>query len=270
MIAAAVAARQSDLDEAEADAERARSAAAGLQRPPLDTDALRAPQRLLSQAHRLEAELGTRRDLLRSEEEQLAGLRSRSHEGGAEGRSTAVPPALIYGLALAGIAGIAAGVVLSGNSLWPGVGAGSVLFAVAIVLHFVSTSTPEPTGGRQRTEIWVTQPVGNRKAPRELSRGTREQLYISLRFGLIRNLGEQQECLPVIVDDVLVNFDPDRAARAAEAFAQLAETHQVLVLTCHSTTVERFLAAAPRAHILNLEGKEASFPVVAGGVPNDG
>jgi uncharacterized protein YhaN len=794
MTAAAVAARQSDLDEAEADAERARSAAAGLQRPPLDTDALRDQQRLLSQARRLEAELGTRRDLLRSEEEQLAGLRSRSHEGGAEARSAAVPPALIYGLALAGIAGIAAGVVLSGNILWPGVGAGSVLLAVAIVLHFVSTSTPsaspisydpvaqqeqrvktareqvaaaearlrdalrplvtatqappnldaveqeltaaqtalatwaeaqaairraeddvirrrrtheasrrsqeqaeqgrtealrgwgtwlvehgldpsattdrvldfvgaweraeaagitvaeaaakladagrslarngtvdeaalnaeeqaideaesalreweqrqaafraatedaaskrrllegatdtvaqaaaklaadqdawaawlqtvgldvsyqpdtvlemmhkldtvrerhavilqrrqaverskrtisryretlttalsllgesspgathadllgaaddligrydaavaarslrtqaeaeveratqdlarrthdldrtrrglgelleiggvadseafrrrareqaeqieaehartacllhlqtlsgpepawsayredlratepdtvperlqqltdelaalekernelleergridletkqlegdvraselraqradlveqlhsharewaglavakhlmerarqtyereaqpavirearsffsaitegrydniyvplEPTGGRQRTEIWATQPGGNRKAPRELSRGTREQLYISLRFGLIRNLGEQQERLPVIVDDVLVNFDPDRAARAAEAFAQLAETHQVLVLTCHSTTVERFLAAAPRAHILNLEGKEASFPVVAGGVPNDG
>src|SRR5215510_7456867 len=128
----------------------------------------------------------------------------------------------------------------------------------------------EPTGGRQRTEIWATQPGGNRKAPRELSRGTREQLYISLRFGLIRNLGEQQERLPVIVDDVLVNFDPDRAARAAEAFAQLAETHQVLVLTCHSTTVECFLAAAPRAHILNLERNEASFPVVAGGVPNDG
>ena len=123
----------------------------------------------------------------------------------------------------------------------------------------------EQTGGRQRTEIWATQPSGNRKAPRELSRGTREQLYLSLRFGLIRNLGEQQERLPVIVDDVLVNFDPDRAARAAKAFAQLAETHQVLVFTCHPTTAEHFLAAAPHARIINLEGRDAPLPVPAGG-----
>ena len=110
----------------------------------------------------------------------------------------------------------------------------------------------EQTSGRQRTEIWATQPGGNRKAPREMSRGTREQLYLSLRLGLIRNLGEQQERLPVIVDDVLVNFDPERAARAAEAFALLAQTHQVLVFTCHPTTVAQVLAAAPDARVINL------------------
>ena len=68
----------------------------------------------------------------------------------------------------------------------------------------------------------------------------------------------------MIVDDVLVNFDPERAARAAEAFALLAQTHQVLVFTCHPTTVAQVLAAAPDARVINLEGRETLLPVRAG------
>ncbi|MCX6021292.1 MAG: hypothetical protein NTZ05_06115, partial [Chloroflexi bacterium] len=55
-----------------------------------------------------------------------------------------------------------------------------------------------------------------RRTPEQLSRGAREQLYLSLRFGLIRELGQRSERLPVLVDDVLVNFDPERARRSAE------------------------------------------------------
>ena len=81
-------------------------------------------------------------------------------------------------------------------------------------------------------------------SPRELSRGTREQLYLALRFGLVREFGEHAERLPVVVDEVLVNFDPERARLAAEAFATLAETNQVLVFTCHPETVDLFAEAA--------------------------
>ncbi len=45
----------------------------------------------------------------------------------------------------------------------------------------------------------------------ELSRGTREQLYLSFRIALIRDFAGTKGPLPVIVDDILVNFDPDRA-----------------------------------------------------------
>ena len=82
------------------------------------------------------------------------------------------------------------------------------------------------------------------KQPQELSRGTREQLYLALRFGLVREFGEHAERLPVVVDEVLVNFDPERARLAAEAFATLAETNQVLVFTCHPETVDLFAEAA--------------------------
>ena len=38
------------------------------------------------------------------------------------------------------------------------------------------------------------------------------------------------------MDDILVNFDPDRAARAARSIEALAERQQVIYFTCHPTT----------------------------------
>ena len=101
--------------------------------------------------------------------------------------------------------------------------------------------------------ITVTDAAGANKRPDELSRGTREQLYLALRFGLIREFGEHAERLPVVVDEALVNFDPERARLAAESFAQLSETNQVLVFTCHPATAEMFAHAA-RAQVVDLSG----------------
>ena len=92
--------------------------------------------------------------------------------------------------------------------------------------------------------ITVTDAAGASKQPAELSRGTREQLYLALRFGLIREFGEHAERLPVVVDEALVNFDPERARLAAESFAQLSETNQVLVFTCHPATADMFAQSA--------------------------
>ena len=59
--------------------------------------------------------------------------------------------------------------------------------------------------------------------------------------------------LPVIMDDILVNFDPERAARAARVLAQAAAGdpatpgHQILFFTCHPETAQLLAAAAPEA-----------------------
>ena len=89
--------------------------------------------------------------------------------------------------------------------------------------------------------ITVTDAQGGSKLPAELSRGTREQLYLALRFGLILEFGEHAERLPIVVDEALVNFDPERAFLAAQAFTDLAETNQVLVFTCHRTMADMFV-----------------------------
>ena len=100
-----------------------------------------------------------------------------------------------------------------------------------------------------KSEIRVTDSVGSSKQPNQLSRGTREQLFLSLRFGLIRELGQRSETLPVIVDEALVNFDPSRGMRAASAFMDLSQTNQVLVFTCHPQIVEWFVVAASESGV---------------------
>ncbi|HEX2767194.1 MAG TPA: AAA family ATPase [Candidatus Limnocylindria bacterium] len=79
---------------------------------------------------------------------------------------------------------------------------------------------------------------GESRMTDELSRGTAEQLYLALRFGLIEEFAAHAEPLPVVMDDILVNFDAQRAARAASAIRSLAERHQVLYFTCHPWTAK--------------------------------
>jgi uncharacterized protein YhaN len=66
-----------------------------------------------------------------------------------------------------------------------------------------------------------------------LSRGTSEQLYLAMRIALVEHLATQQESLPLVMDDVLVNFDARRGERVARAIEGLAEHRQVVYLTCH-------------------------------------
>jgi uncharacterized protein YhaN len=90
------------------------------------------------------------------------------------------------------------------------------------------------------------------KDPLVLSRGAREQMYLAIRFGLIKSFESSGVILPVMTDDVLVNFDPKRARGAAEAFSALAETHQILFFTCHPETVEILKDLCPEIPIHTL------------------
>jgi len=89
-------------------------------------------------------------------------------------------------------------------------------------------------------DIQLETREGIRRDVSKLSRGTREQLYLSLRFGLIREYGSSAEPLPVIMDDILVNFDPVRSKAAARAIVELSQTNQIIFFTCHPATVGMF------------------------------
>jgi uncharacterized protein YhaN len=67
-----------------------------------------------------------------------------------------------------------------------------------------------------------------------LSRGTREQVFLSLRLALAAMYSRRGCALPLILDDVFVNFDKLRAEYAAQTICEFAAAgHQVLVFTCH-------------------------------------
>lgn len=71
-----------------------------------------------------------------------------------------------------------------------------------------------------------------------MSEGTRDQLYLALRFaGLELHIGDH-EPMPMILDDLLVHFDNTRATHALGAVAKLAERSQILLFTHHAHLVE--------------------------------
>jgi uncharacterized protein YhaN len=86
-----------------------------------------------------------------------------------------------------------------------------------------------------------------------LSRGTAEQLYLAIRLGLIACLGDVGAALPVLMDDVLVNFDPERRRGAAEAVSQLAEQRQIVFFTCHPETAAVFSEVAGDHAVIELD-----------------
>jgi hypothetical protein len=74
-----------------------------------------------------------------------------------------------------------------------------------------------------------------------LSRGAREQLFLSLRLALAAHFARRGAALPLILDDVLVNFDMDRARAAAQVLRDFAGLgHQMLVFTCHDHIAKLF------------------------------
>jgi uncharacterized protein YhaN len=89
-----------------------------------------------------------------------------------------------------------------------------------------------------------------------LSRGTAEQLYLSLRFGYIQEFGRRARPLPVVVDDILVNFDPQRARVAISTMLGLAEKNQILFFTCHPETVSLVKELEQNIPVWRLEGGE--------------
>lgn len=101
-------------------------------------------------------------------------------------------------------------------------------------------------------EVYAVDSLGQPRHPEELSRGTAEQLYLSLRFGYVQNASKNFEPLPVIMDDILVNFDPSRAQNAALAIVDLAREHQVLYFTCHPHTLQYLNKADPIARTFQL------------------
>jgi uncharacterized protein YhaN len=74
----------------------------------------------------------------------------------------------------------------------------------------------------------------------QLSRGTAEQLYLALRFGFIEEFADNRSPLPIVIDDILVNFDPSRATAAIETLIRLSAQFQILYFTCHPSTADIF------------------------------
>ncbi len=87
----------------------------------------------------------------------------------------------------------------------------------------------------------------------DLSTGTVQQLYLCLRFALAEEFSARGARLPLVMDDVLVNFDPQRAANVAAVISDVATRHQVLLLTCHPAMRDLMAKTSPDARVVELQ-----------------
>ncbi|MFW6174539.1 MAG: ATP-binding protein, partial [Chloroflexota bacterium] len=101
--------------------------------------------------------------------------------------------------------------------------------------------------GENRMQVLDGAAGGRAKEVSELSRGTAEQLFLAMRFALIEEYARNAEPMPVLMDDVMVNFDPARAAAVCDSVVELSGSHQVIALTCHPGSVRQLQEAAQRA-----------------------
>ncbi|MBH5317004.1 AAA family ATPase [Paenibacillus sp. GSMTC-2017] len=89
-----------------------------------------------------------------------------------------------------------------------------------------------------------------------LSRGTAEQLYLAMRLALARE-SSQEEKLPLMLDDLFVNFDSERLHAAARLVAELANERQLLLFTCHEKVRDVLLAICKETILVHLSPPEA-------------
>lgn len=100
-------------------------------------------------------------------------------------------------------------------------------------------STAAGASGQRSDTLLVDSPRGEYAAPR-LSFGAQSLLYLTLRLATIEEQSKTRGVrLPLILDDVLVGLDDERAERCVRVLAEFAANHQVFLLTCHERTAER-------------------------------
>lgn len=79
----------------------------------------------------------------------------------------------------------------------------------------------------------VRPPLGAPVPLTALSEGTADQLYLALRLAALQVQRQPDRMMPLVLDDVFMTSDDERAAHMLRALAQFAAQGQVLVFTHH-------------------------------------
>jgi uncharacterized protein YhaN len=88
--------------------------------------------------------------------------------------------------------------------------------------------------GRDEPELHCIDAQGRKVPISGLSEGTRDALYLALRLASLLRHGERDELMPLVLDDVLIHFDDDRARAALALLGEVSRHTQVLFFTHHA------------------------------------
>jgi len=88
------------------------------------------------------------------------------------------------------------------------------------------------------------RPTGEEVGVGGMSDGTCDQLYLSLRLASLEKYLRENQPLPFIIDDLLINFDDQRAEAALKVLSELSSKTQVIFFTHHRHLVDMATKAA--------------------------
>ena len=86
--------------------------------------------------------------------------------------------------------------------------------------------------------IVAIRPDGAKVRVEGLSEGTRDQLFLALRLAALEQHVAGREPMPLILDDLLITFDNERALAILPELRSLSEKSQVLLFTHHEHLIE--------------------------------
>ncbi|MGA1823583.1 MAG: AAA family ATPase [bacterium] len=77
------------------------------------------------------------------------------------------------------------------------------------------------------------RPRGEKISVAGMSDGTCDQLYLALRLASIEQRVKVSEPIPLILDDIFVNFDDERSKATLEVLAEISDRTQIIIFTHH-------------------------------------
>lgn len=80
---------------------------------------------------------------------------------------------------------------------------------------------------------------GERLRVEAMSTGTRDQLYLALRLANLEQYLETAEPMPFVVDDILIQFDDERAFATLATLADFSAKTQVILFTHHGRDIDQ-------------------------------
>jgi len=100
-------------------------------------------------------------------------------------------------------------------------------------------------------QVWVREAdTGELRSADHLSRGTQDQLYLAIRFGILDLVSNEDEPCPCLLDEPFAAYDRPRLQEAFNVLVEESERRQLVLFTCREDLLE--IARQRNANIVQL------------------
>jgi len=101
-------------------------------------------------------------------------------------------------------------------------------------------------------QVWAREAdTGELRLAEQLSRGTQDQIYFSVRFGILDIVSRAEEPCPSLLDEPFAAYDRTRLVEAFDVLQMEAERRQLILFTCREDLLD--LARRQRANVIQLD-----------------